>query len=91
MSNSAYTSERGGDTVDTFAAASPTVERHVVGAEQAPLLVLDGLMRHPEALRQFAARAVGFRPLMDAGNFYPGVRAPAPRPMCRASTPWSRP
>lgn len=62
---------------DAFAAAAPSVELVHVGEERAPVLILDGLMRHPEALVDFAAHAVQFRPLMDAGNFYPGVRAPA--------------
>lgn len=65
---------------DAFAAAAaPSVELVRVGRDEAPLLVIDGLMRHPEALCAFAAQAVVFRPLMEAGNFYPGVRAPAPQ------------
>ena len=81
MSDSGYASADGYGAQPGYAfpTATPTVARHVVGREQAPLLVLDGLMAHPRALVDFAARAVEFRPLIDAGNFYPGIRAPAPQ------------
>lgn len=61
-------------------AANParTIELVRVGREQAPVLVIDGLMREPAKLVELAVRAGAFRPLIQAGNFYPGIRAPAP-------------
>jgi uncharacterized protein DUF6445 len=57
-----------------------TVERIDVGAEGAPVLIIDRLMADPSQLVAFADRASDFRALAQAGNFYPGVRAPAPQP-----------
>ena len=57
---------------------APAIELVRIGREKAPLLVIDGLMGEPANLVEFAARAGSFRPLIQAGNFYPGIRAPAP-------------
>ncbi len=48
-------------------ALSPTARAslHLVGQEQEPVLVLDGLMQGPEALVRYAAEEVSFAP---AGN-----------------------
>lgn len=55
------------------------VETLHVGAEREPVLVIDEVMERPAPLVTFAARQAKFAPLREAGNFYPGVRAPAPR------------
>jgi hypothetical protein len=40
--------------------------------------VIDRLLRRPEALVELAAATADFQPVGEAGNFYPGLRAPAP-------------
>lgn len=59
---------------------SPTaaVALHHVGEEAEPVLVVDGLMRNPEAMVDFAAREVDFAQAPAGENFYPGVQSPAP-------------
>jgi hypothetical protein len=54
------------------------VSRRFVGKEQEPVVVIDGLMRHPAALVEYAAREVTFSPAGHATGGYPGIRAPAP-------------
>ena len=49
-----------------------------MGQEGEPLLILDGLMRRPEALIDYAADEVVFSPAWTATGGFPGVRAPAP-------------
>jgi hypothetical protein len=55
-----------------------------VGAEQCPVVMIDGALRDPEALRAFAIRDATFAPVED--NLYPGVRAPIPLDYARAMT-----
>jgi hypothetical protein len=55
------------------------VEVLSIGAEAHRVVVVDGLLRDPGALVDFAAEQAQFSPLREAGNFYPGVRAPAPQ------------
>ncbi len=50
-----------------------------LGAEGEPVLVIDEVMERPTPLMTYAARTARFAPLRQAGNFYPGVRAPAPK------------
>lgn len=71
-------------TPDFSARRDPAAELMRVGRERAPVLILDGVMADPGALVDFAARASVFRPMAQAGNFYPGVRAPAPQPYVQA-------
>lgn len=54
------------------------VSRRFVGEEREPVLVIDGLMRHPQALVDYAAGEVTFEPAGHAAGGYPGIRAPAP-------------
>lgn len=53
------------------------VTREIVGNEREPVLVIDGLLRDPAALVDFAAGAA-FAPAYGADGGYPGLRAPAP-------------
>ncbi|MBS0298070.1 MAG: hypothetical protein JSR45_17350 [Proteobacteria bacterium] len=55
------------------------VEVLEVGAERRKVVVLDGVFQAPDALVDHAADQAAFSPLKQAGNFYPGIRAPAPR------------
>lgn len=54
------------------------VALHHVGEEAEPVLVIDGLMRTPAAMVDFAARDAEFADAAAGENFYPGVQAPAP-------------
>jgi hypothetical protein len=72
------------------AAADPRVEIQHVGAEQHPVLILDGLLSGAEGLVEFA-EAVVLAPVKAAANFYPGVRAPAPRDYVQALVKALRP
>jgi hypothetical protein len=54
------------------------VALHHVGEEAEPVLVIDGLMRTPAAMVEFAAREADFDAAAAGENFYPGVQAPAP-------------
>lgn len=54
------------------------VSRRFIGEEGEPVLVIDGLMRHPQALVDYAAAEVSFEPAGQAPGGYPGIRAPAP-------------
>jgi hypothetical protein len=69
---------------DFSARPDPAIDLLRVGHEQAPVLILDRVMTDPSVLVDFAARASPFRPVAQAGNFYPGVRAPAPQPYVQA-------
>ncbi len=55
-----------------------TVSRELLGREGEPLLILDGVMRRPQALVDYAAREVSFRPAWGPADGFPGIRAPAP-------------
>ena len=72
------------------AAAEPRVEILRIGQEQQPVLVLDGLLSGAEGLVDFA-EAVVLAPVKAAANFYPGVRAPAPRDYVQALVKTLRP
>jgi hypothetical protein len=67
------------DARDYGFAEKPVVEVRTIGEECEPLVVVDGAMRNPRALVDYAAEEARFAPLAEAENFYPGVRAPAPR------------
>lgn len=49
-----------------------------VGRKREPVLAIDGVMRNPQALIDYAAREVEFTPAWNATGGYPGIRAPAP-------------
>jgi uncharacterized protein DUF6445 len=53
-----------------------------VGAEQAPVLVVDDFLSDPAVLVEYAATTCTFDATSDA--FYPGIRAPAPPIYCFA-------
>jgi hypothetical protein len=53
------------------------VTRETIGNEREPVLVIDGLLRDPAALVDFAAGA-SFAPAHGPGGGYPGLRAAAP-------------
>jgi hypothetical protein len=53
------------------------VERKLVGHEREPVVVIDGLLRDPAALVDFAADAA-FAPAHGPAGGYPGLRASAP-------------
>ncbi len=73
------------------AAADPRVETLRIGEEQHPVLILDGLLSGAEALVDFAAETAVLAPVKAAANFYPGVRAPAPRDYVQALVKALRP
>lgn len=56
----------------------PAARLSQLGREGEPLLCLDGLMRAPEALIDYAARETQFAPVHGPEGGYPGIRAPAP-------------
>jgi hypothetical protein len=58
--------------------ARPTARLSHLGREGEPLLCLDGLMRHPQALVEHAATQAEFAPVYGPTGGYPGVRASAP-------------
>ena len=55
------------------------VRVEVMGQEQIPVLVLDHAVSDVEALDQYAREKAVFKPVPQAGNAYPGVRAPMPK------------
>jgi len=63
---------------------APQVEVLRVGREDQPVAVIDGLLNDPAALVDHACGQARFAPLREAGNFYPGLRAPAPRTYVQA-------
>jgi hypothetical protein len=56
--------------------AAPSIGH--VGAEHEPLLQIDGVLRHPDALIDYAAAETRFAPAYGPSGGYPGIRAPAP-------------
>jgi hypothetical protein len=50
-----------------------------VGREEHPVVVLDGVLRSPRAMVEFAAAQSRFSRSVSGANYYPGVRAPAPQ------------
>jgi uncharacterized protein DUF6445 len=50
------------------------IEKRTIGAERAPLLVIDALVSEPEALVEDAAS----RSFDEPARYYPGIRTPAP-------------
>ena len=52
---------------------APEVRVLAVGDEAEPVMVVDGLMRSPAALVDYAAREVRFHPPPAGENFYPGL------------------
>lgn len=66
------------DAYDFALNGSVHVSHDLIGREREPLLILDGVMRRPEALVDYAAREVGFSPAWTASGGFPGLRAPAP-------------
>jgi hypothetical protein len=60
------------------------VEVLEVGAERRKVAVLDAVFQTPKALVDHAADEAAFSPLREAGNFYPGIRAPAPKAYAQA-------
>jgi hypothetical protein len=67
------------DLQDFAPGEGPQVEIRQIGHEAQPVAVIDGLLRDPAALVDYACTQARFAPLREAGNFYPGLRAPAPR------------
>lgn len=69
-----------------------TFDVALVGDERHPVLIVEGALRDPAALRRFAEREVTFEPVTQ--NLYPGVRAPLSldygRAMVRALDPLIR-
>lgn len=57
---------------------TPIASLHLIGREQEAVMVLDGVMRRPEALVDYASSEVGFAPAGTPQGGYPGIRAPAP-------------
>ncbi len=51
----------------------------LVGREAHPVVVLDGVLRDPRSLVDFAAKHARFSRSISSANYYPGVRAPAPQ------------
>lgn len=51
---------------------------HHVGEEAEPVMVIDGLMRTPATMVEFAAHEADFDAVAAGQNFYPGIQAPAP-------------
>lgn len=49
-----------------------------IGREREPALLVEGAMRRPEALVDYAADEVTFDPVFGPTGGYPGIRAPAP-------------
>jgi hypothetical protein len=54
------------------------VQSFLVGNEQQKILIIDNLMKHPEAMVDFAADT-SFDLDKKEGNYYPGIRVPPPR------------
>ena len=63
---------------DLSLASAPRASLHSVGREREPVLVIDGVMRRPDALVDYAATEVSFAPAGTPDGGYPGIRAPAP-------------
>lgn len=63
---------------DFSLSSHPAARLSRLGREGEPLLCLDGLMRTPAALIDYAARETRFAPVHGPQGGYPGIRAPAP-------------
>lgn len=57
---------------------SLTVSLAHVGSEREPVLTIDGVLRDPQALVDYAATQVAFDPAWTADGGYPGMKAAAP-------------
>lgn len=57
---------------------APTVRVEHVGREREPVLIIDDVLRFPDALVDYAADEVPFKPAWRPDDGFPGVRAPAP-------------
>jgi hypothetical protein len=55
-----------------------SVRLYQVGRERQPVVVIDNLLCDPKALVELIADTADFQATQAAGNFYPGLRAPAP-------------
>jgi len=66
------------------------VRLHRVGRESHPVLVIDNALLAPQSLVDCAA-AARFSPVREAGNYYPGLRAPAPKEYALGLTDYLRP
>lgn len=58
--------------------SSLTFRLEHVGGEGEPVLIVEGLLREPEALVDYAANQVQFKRADGPQGGYPGLRAPAP-------------
>jgi hypothetical protein len=65
-------------TYDLSVNPRPKVSLSRVGAVREPVLVIDGLLKDPAALIDYATWEVAFTPAGNPEGGYPGVRAPAP-------------
>jgi hypothetical protein len=54
------------------------IEVRRIGEEREPVIVMDGAMRRPQALVDYAAREVRFEPSAHFRSGYPGLLGPAP-------------
>lgn len=67
-----------GDNYDFALSDSLAVLSERIGTEREPVLVVEGAMRDPGRLVDYAAREVEFAPVFGPQGGYPGIRAPAP-------------
>ena len=63
---------------------------HRIGRESHPVLAIDNALAAPQSLVDCAA-AARFSPVREAGNYYPGLRAPAPKDYALGLTDFLRP
>ena len=66
------------DAKDFALNGSVKVSLDHIGREREPLLTIDGAMQLPEALVDYAANEVSFKPAWNESGGFPGLRAPAP-------------
>lgn len=66
------------------------IRRHRIGREGHTALVIDNALLAPHDIVARAAEA-RFSPVREAGNYYPGLRAPAPKEYARGLTDFLRP
>ena len=66
------------DSYDFALNPAPEVTVLAVGREAEPVMVVDGAMRSPAALVEYAARQVRFAPPPAGENFYPGLLGAMP-------------
>ncbi len=68
------------DTHTNFKLANdPKIEIIRVGREQQPVIAIDDLLRDPQAMVSYASDHVTLKNVTKGDNYYPGLRAPAPR------------